>query len=145
MIVTGVAVGNWVAERIGGFFDPVCMVAIGWQDAERVITAGVTFRDWNGVSIEGQIAVDRPLVPGFVRAMFDYPFRRLGARKILVTTTAANSRSLHLLDRLGFCVVARIPDASPGGDLIIASLAATECRFLGDRPHGKASLAASRS
>jgi len=74
MIVAGPHVGHWVMGRIGGFFDPVCMSAIGWESAGKLV-AGASFRDWNGVSIEGQIAADRPLTRGFLFAIFDYPFR----------------------------------------------------------------------
>lgn len=143
MIVQGVHVGDWVAERIGGFFDPVCMTAIGWDDGER-ITAGASYRDWNGVSIEGQIAVEKPMVKGFVRAIFHYPFRQIGARKLVVTTTSDNERSLHLLRRFGFREEARLRDAAPGGDLIICTMRREECRFLGES-HGKESVRSSRS
>lgn len=130
MIVSGPAVGEWVARRIGGFFDPVCMVAIGWE-RDGALTAGVSYRDWNGVSIEAQIAADAPLVRGFVRAVFDYPFRKLGARKIIVTASSANVKSIALMRRMGFRQVANIPDATPGGDLVISALDAADCRFLG--------------
>lgn len=143
MIVTGPFVGHWVAERIGGFFDPQAMVAIGWQ-SDGVLTAGASFRDWNGVSIEGQIAVDQPMVRGFVRAIFDYPFRQLGAYKIIVTTSSTHHASNRLLHKLGFREEARLRDATPGGDLIICTLRAENCRFLGDR-HGQKSIAPARA
>ena len=141
MIVTGPAVGHWVANRIGGFFDPVCMVAIGWE-SDGTLTAGVAYRDWNGVSIEAQIAADKPLVPGFVRAIFDYPFRRLAARKIVVTTSSTHTKSINLLRRFGFSEEARLRDAVPGGDMLICTLDAAACRFLGDRHNGKVRLTA---
>jgi len=131
MIVTGLRPGNWTAERIGGFFDPACMAAIGWADSRDVLTAGATYRDWNGVAVEAQIAADRPLVLSFVRAIFDYPFQQLGASKIYVTVQAANAKSLDLAHRMGFAEEARLKDASPGGDLIILTLRREDCRFLG--------------
>lgn len=139
MIVTGPAVGHWVASRIGGFFDPVCMVAIGWQRDDGVLTAGVAYRDWNGASIEAQIAADQPLVPGFVLAIFDYPFCQLGARKIVVTTSSAHVRSINLLRRFRFQEEARLRNAAPDGDMLICTLEAAACRFIGDR-YGKKSI-----
>lgn len=130
MIVSGPDVGHWVMDRIGGFFDPVCMSAIGWESAGRLV-AGASFRDWNGVSIEGQIAADRPLTRGFLFAIFDYPFRQLGARKIVATTSADHIRSIRLLRRLGFVEEACLRDAAPGGDLIICTMRQEDCRFLG--------------
>ena len=129
--------------RIGGFFDPVCMSAIGWESAGR-LGAGASFRDWNGVSIEGQIAADRPLTRGFLFAIFDYPFRQLGARKIVATTSADHIRSIRLLRRLGFVEEACLRDAAPGGDLIIYTMRREACRFLGDH-HGQESVRSSGS
>lgn len=136
MIVAGLEVGHWVASRIGCFFDPVCMAAVGWQDGNGKITAGATYRDWNGISVEGQIAADRPLTRGFISAIFDYPFRQLGARKIIATTSADHIRSIRLLRRLGFVEEACLRDAAPGGDLIICTMRREDCRFLGER-HGQ--------
>lgn len=130
MIVAGSEVGHWVTSRIGGFFDPVCMSAIGWQSDGR-LTAGAAYRDWNGVSIEGQIAADKPLTRGLLFAIFDYPFRQLGARKIIATTSADHIRSIRLLRRLGFHEEACLRDAAPGGDLIICTMRQEDCRFLG--------------
>lgn len=129
--------------RIGGFFDPVCMSAIGWESAGRLV-AGASFRDWNGVSIEGQIAADRPLTRGLLFAIFDYPFRQLGARKIVATTSADHIRSIRLLRRLGFVEEACLRDAAPGGDLIIYTMRREACRFLGDH-HGQESVRSSGS
>jgi len=143
MIVAGPHVGHWVMGRIGGFFDPVCMSAIGWENAGRLV-AGASFRDWNGVSIEGQIAADRPLTRGFLFAIFDYPFRQLGARKIVATTSADHIRSIRLLRRLGFVEEACLRDAAPGGDLIIYTMRREACRFLGDH-HGQESVRSSGS
>lgn len=143
MIVAGPHVGHWVMGRIGGFFDPVCMSAIGWESAGRLV-AGASFRDWNGVSIEGQIAADRPLTRGFLFAIFDYPFRQLGARKIVATTSADHIRSIRLLRRLGFVEEACLRDAAPGGDLIIYTMRREACRFLGDH-HGQESVRSSGS
>lgn len=138
MIVAGPDVGHWVMGRIGGFFDPVCMSAIGWE-TEGKLTAGASYRDWNGVSIEGQIAADKPLTRGFILAIFDYPFRQLGARKIIATTSADHIRSNRLLQRLGFVEEARLRDAAPGGDLLIYSMRRQDCRLVGG-VHGQESI-----
>lgn len=139
MIVAGPDVGHWVMGRIGGFFDPVCMSAIGWS-SNGVLTAGASYRDWNGISVEGQIAADKPLTRSFILAIFDYPFRQLGARKIIATTTADHIRSIRILHRLGFTEEARLRDASLGGDLLIYSLRREECRFVGGVVHGQESI-----
>jgi hypothetical protein len=138
MIVAGPHVGHWVMSRIGGFFDPVCMSAIGWE-TDGKLTAGASYRDWNGVSIEGQIAADKPLTRGFILAIFDYPFRQLGARKIIATTSADHIRSNRLLQRLGFVEEARLRDAAPGGDLLIYSMRRQDCRLVGG-VHGQKSI-----
>lgn len=139
MIVVGLEPGNWVAERIGGFFDPACMAAIGWRSADGRLIAGATYRDWNGVALEAQIAADRPLIRSFLRAIFDYPFVQLGARKIYVTVQQDNAESLNLARRMGFAEEARLKDASPGGDLIICTLRREDCRYLGGQ-YGQASV-----
>lgn len=136
MIVVGREPGEWVADRVGSWFDPNGMAALGWRAADGRITAGTFYRDFNGVSVEATIAADRPLVRTFLWAMFDYPFRQMGARQIVVSVQQGNNRSLNLLARLGFRVAARLPDACPSGDVIIATLRREECRYL-ELSHGK--------
>jgi RimJ/RimL family protein N-acetyltransferase len=80
------------------------------------------------------------LTRSFILAIFDYPFRQLGARKIIATTTADHIRSIRILHRLGFTEEARLRDASPGGDLLIYSLRREECRFVGGVVHGQESI-----
>lgn len=146
MIVQGSTVGEWVALRVGDFFNPACMSAIGWQNERGQLTAGVTYRDWNGASIEAAIAADKPLTRSFVRAIFDYPFRQLQARKLIVTTTLDNHKSVNLLTKMGFITEARLRDAAPSGDVIISTMRREDCRYLQkDLGHGKTSLSAAGS
>ena len=144
MIVAGAEAGYWVAERVGAFFHPDAMTALAWRATDGELTQGVFYRDWNGVSVEATIAADKPLVRTFVQAIFDYPFCQIGARMIVVSVQQCNNRSLNLMARLGFQILARLPDACPSGDIIIAALRRADCRFLGGL-HGKKCLSPARA
>lgn len=142
-IVTGERVGEWVAARISGSFSADRSTAIGLAGDEQII-AGVIYENWNGRSIVCHIAIEsRSLTPGFLAAIFDYPFNVCGATKIMAPVSATNAASQRLVVKMGFTPEARIADASSdGSDMIFYTMRRNDCRYLGARYGKKLALAA---
>ena len=135
MIVIGPGVGEWVAKRIQCHYDEFDSQALGWQ-TDGVITSGVIYEDWNQHSIVAHIACDKPMVKGYVRAIFDYPFNQIGAKKIICPIPQFNVDSQSLCVKLGFAEEARIEDAHPSGAMIFYTMRKENCRWIKEQKHG---------
>lgn len=136
MIVFGSGVGNWVAHKLHTYYDERNSQALGWQrDGE--ITAGVIYEDWNQSTVVCHIAITNSLVKGYVWAIFDYPFRRLGVSKIICPVAEGNEESRKLVEKLGFQDEARIKDGHPSGDIIFYTLERDKCRWIKELENGK--------
>ena len=84
MIVSGRAVGEWVSAKLGTPCNFEGCEAIGLRLGERIV-AGVIYENWNGASCVCHIAIDGPLTPAYMAAIFHYPFTYGGLRKIIAT------------------------------------------------------------
>lgn len=126
-------VGPWVCSRTGGLYSPVDSATIGLERAGQLV-AGVLFDHFNGRSIAMHVAGEgqRWCTRELRRAVFGYAFRFLGVAKVIGLVDASNERARRLDEHLGFRLEARIADAAPGGDLLIYSMTAAECRHLED-------------
>lgn len=124
-------VGPWVCERTGGLFSPVDSATIGLERAGQLV-GGVLLDHYNGRSIAMHVAGEgaRWCTREFRRAVFGYAFRYLGVHKVLGLVDASNVRAQRFDEHLGFRLEARITDAAPGGDLLIYSMTAAECRHM---------------
>lgn len=135
-IISGPAVGAWVAQRVNGGHSPEHETAIGLERDGQII-AGVIYERWNGRSIVAHIAIEGRVTAAFIAAIFDYPFNRCGVQKIICPITTDNERSIRLAKNMGFREEARIADAAPTGDLLLFTLPKNNCRFLGAPFFGK--------
>lgn len=124
-------IGPWVAGKMFGTWNPHSQ-CIGLVH-DHSIMAGVTYDNWNGVSVHASIAVDGMLTPGFLAAIFHYPFIFLGAKKVICTVAEGNEESVNLVEKMGFRKEAQLLDAHPDGSLLIYTLNRENCRFIGDR------------
>ena len=120
-------VGRWVAERTGGRVGPLC-TAIG-QERDGELIAGVMYDDFNGASISMHLRCDPPAHPSrkFWWMIFDYPFRQLGVKVIRSAVKESNTRSIHIIERLGGVRTAILPDHYKDGDGIIYSMYPSDC------------------
>lgn len=110
--------------------------AIGLEiDGE--IVAGVIYENWNGTSFVVHIAADR-MTPGFIGAIFHYPFIHCGAKKVLAPIAESNTESVAFVEKLGFRLEHRILDAHPDGAIRLYSITADN-RFVKGRYRGKVS------
>lgn len=137
-----VIVGPWVAKRINGTFTPETSQALGLIRQELV--AGVLYENWNGASVAAHIAVEGLLTPGYLAAIFDYPFNVLGVRKIIAPIAESNTRSVNFVKKLGFRKEAQLLDAHPDGSLLLYTMTPGQCRFIGDK-YGQRIKSASRA
>jgi hypothetical protein len=63
-------------------------------------------------------------------ACFDYPFKKLEKKVILVGINAENKKAVNLNRHLGFRDEAIIKDAHENGDLLLMSMRKEHCKWL---------------
>lgn len=66
----------------------------------------------------------------FARVCFEYPFVKLGVKKILGFVDSDNEQARRYDERLGFVLEAVIKDASENGDLCVYSMTREQCRWI---------------
>lgn len=132
-VVSGPIVGRWVAKEAGGVFSEETSTALGLQKETGEIVAGVIYENWNKRSVVAHMAVTGRLTRTFIGAIFRYAFAQCGVNKVILPVSSGNTKSNRFVKHLGFTEEARIRDADPDGDIIIYSLAKSECRFLGEQ------------
>ena len=132
LIVTGAAVGHWVSARVNGQYFESGSQAIGLEKDGKII-AGVIYENWNQVSIWCHIAIEGRLTKKYLWTIFDYPFKQIGAKKIIVPVSSSNEKSLRLVGNMGFVEEARVKDARPDGDMVFLVMDRENCRFLEPR------------
>lgn len=133
-IVSGKAVGEWVAAKVGGVLQDNS-TAIGLERDGQLV-AGTIYESWNGRSIVCHIAITGTITPGFMRAICRYPFDVCRVHKVIGPIPSSNEKAIENAIRIGFQEEARIKDADPDGDIILFTLTKDKCRYLGVR-HGK--------
>jgi RimJ/RimL family protein N-acetyltransferase len=125
-------VGRWVCERTNGTYDP-CSQAIGLERDGSLI-AGVLFDHYNGRSIAMHVAGEGNwLNRSFLRACFGYVFRQLRVNKVIGLVDSGNESARRFDEHLGFRLEATITGAGMTGDLLIYTMTADDCRWLGER------------
>ena len=129
--MSGPIVGRWVAEQMNGSFSETTSTAIGLQKETGEIIAGVMYENWNKRSVVAHMAVTGRITRSFLGAIFRYAYEKCGVNKVILPVSSGNDRSIKFVKHLGFTEEARIRDAAPDGDIVIYSLAKSECRFLG--------------
>lgn len=99
---------------------------------ERGLIAGAIFDDYNTVSVQSHVWVAEGRVPsrGWYAAICDYPFNRLGVKKVMGKVVSENKNAMRLDEHLGFVLEATITDYSPFGDLKIYSITREQCKIL---------------
>ena len=131
-IVTDHSVGHWTAEKIKGSYFKAKSQAIGLKQNGEFV-AGVIYENWNRQSIVCHIAISGRLTPRYLAVIFDYPFNVCDVKKIIVPVDATNSKSVTLVEKMGFTEEARIKDGMADGDMILYTLAKEDCKYLGER------------
>lgn len=123
--------GRWVAEQMNGSFSESTSTAIGLQKETGEIIAGVMYENWNKRSVVAHMAITGRITKAYIGAIFRYAYEKCGVNKVILPVSSGNDKSNKFVKHLGFTEEARVKDADPAGDIIIYTLAKSDCRFLG--------------
>ena len=129
--MSGPIVGRWVAEQMNGSFSETTSTAIGLQKETGEIIAGVMYENWNKRSVVAHMAITGRITKAYLGAIFRYAYEKCGVNKVILPVSSGNDKSNKFVKHLGFTEEARVKDADPAGDIIIYTLAKSDCRFLG--------------
>lgn len=131
-LVTGQWVVDWVAQQTNDYGTFGKAQGLGWVSGDE-LRAGVVYCDWNRVNVSCHIASDRTrrwATRTFLWAIFDYPFRQLGVKRMTVCIGEGNSDSRRFVEHLGFRLEATLQDAHPSGDLLVYVLRKEWCKWV---------------
>ena len=134
-LITNHSAGHWTAEQTKGKYFEANSQSIGLKQNGEFV-AGVIYENWNRRTITCHIAISGRLTPRYLAVIFDYPFNMCKVKKIIVPVDATNSKSVTLVEKMGFTEEARIKDGMADGDMILFTLAKEDCKYLGER-YGK--------
>jgi len=131
-LITDHSAGHWTAECIDGKYFEAMSQSIGLKKNGEFV-AGVIYENWNRRTITCHIAISGRLTPRYLAVIFDYPFNVCDVKKIIVPVDSTNSKSVNLVEKMGFTEEARIKDGMADGDMILYTLAKNDCKYLGER------------
>ena len=131
-LITNHSAGHWTAEQTKGKYFEANSQSIGLKQNGEFV-AGVIYENWNRRTITCHIAISGRLTPRYLAVIFDYPFVVCDVKKIIVPVDATNSKSVNLVEKMGFTEEARIKDGMADGDMILYTLAKNDCKYLGER------------
>jgi RimJ/RimL family protein N-acetyltransferase len=124
-------------EAIAGvrFHHGVHQCLARYQDGEFM--GGIIYTDFNHASIQMHVGSIHPrwIDRAILWMAFDFPFNKLGVKKIFGTIKESNRKALDFDLKLGFNLEARITDVYPDGEaMLVVAMYRDECRFLKQRP-----------
>lgn len=107
-----------------------CIVCV---DEAGYPVAGVIYDGYNGAIVHAHIWMDaekRPLREWYA-AIFDYPFNRMGVRKIIGQVNSNNIEAQNLDVNFGFTLEAELKDYyEDGASLLVYTLTRENCKIL---------------
>jgi RimJ/RimL family protein N-acetyltransferase len=127
-------IGRWVAAQMDSQFAENNASAIGLVRDGKIV-AGVIYENWNGKSVVCHLAIAGKVNRSFLRIVCGYAFEGLEAEKVIGPIASSNAKSIKAAKTIGFVEETRITNAAPNGDIILFTMTADQCRFLGDK-HG---------
>ncbi len=127
-------VGRWMQSKSGGYYRDGS-TCIGLTRKGELV-AGAMYDQYNGSSILASVAIDGPITRQWLWYIFAYPFVQLKANVILGLISSANTKSIKLVEHMGFTSVADIPHADPSGLLCLYVMHRDDCRFIRSPYHG---------
>ncbi len=108
-----------------------CIMCV--DDATGAPIAGVAYDGYNGHIIMAHIWIDKGRKPSkeWLAAIFDYPFNKLGVKKIVGQVRSSNGPALEIDKHFGFEQEARISDFyANGDDLEVLTMTRAQCMIL---------------
>jgi len=129
--------GEITADALRMAFHPTDVSVASFVDTgagAKELAVGGIFRDYTGAggSVAAHIAVFdlRGMNRTFLFSAFHYAFEQLKVAQVLAPVESTNTKSLEFVRKVGFKLVARIPDAFPDGDMVIHTIVRDQCRWL---------------
>lgn len=94
--------------------------------------AGALYDGYNTASVSAHIWIEDQCKPSkeWMAAIFDYPFNRLGVKKIIGQVNTKNIEAVKLDEHFGFVLEGRIADFFEDGDLLMYTMTREQCRIL---------------
>ena len=130
---------TWVAKQIGiDGFGP--SVAIGVQRDGEVIAAAV-YHDLRKGQIEASIAATsrRWATRSVLHTLFAYPFKQVGAHRLLVQCSEADEKAMKMNRQLGFTQEGRLRHLHGPDDGILWGMLRDECKWIKGQSNGQVS------
>lgn len=138
---SGIELGNADHARIVAEMAPCTFVPghtrVISRTIEGVFAGGVLYEGYiPGGSITMHAAATDPRWwnRDMAWAVFAYPFAILGVSVCLIFVLASNRRSLKFCRGIGFQDEHVVPDAAPGGGVVLLSMRKSGCRWLNGPP-----------
>lgn len=123
-------INSWVAQRGGGRVFPGACTALGWENEQGKLVAGLVFHECNGAHVMVNIALEGGKFPRpLLKAGLFYVFAQLKVKRLTFTIASDNIRSQTLVRKLGAIPEATLRDALPDGDLLIFALFPSDCKI----------------
>lgn len=124
--------GEWAKQHIPGITSWGVFEALGWEkDGELCVV--VIYNLYSGADIAMHIAA----IPGkkwlcrkFLKIAFEYPFVRLGVRRVSGYVPAKNLKALEFDLHLGFAREGYMRHALEDDDVVCLGMLKSECRWL---------------
>lgn len=124
----------WLAAATG------CVITEDFRAIEAVDSSGkvrgmVGYCNWTKNAAQAHMAADSPIVwRSLLGPALEYPFLEAGRGMLLATVSANNSKSLAMLDHLGFERLNVIKDGfALGEDMVFLQLRRENCERLGQK------------
>ena len=129
MIVTGPEVVQWVCDGTCGV-PHSGLVAIGYVDSTGELIAALTFENYSGSNVFGHQRIAKNPPRGFWRSISSYLFDQLKVKRVTAVLDEANTKSVHLVQRMGFKQESIMKGAAPEDrDYIVFAMWEKDCLF----------------
>lgn len=131
-------VQQWVFERIpkveGWLGEHRCLIAVEQHRAEEVpyILGAVVYDGFTPYECNLHVVVSdkRCVSRRVLRAVFGYPFKQVGLKRVTAQVAASNEKSQAFVRSLGFMLEGRKRAGMGDEDELIFGLLAEDCRWL---------------
>jgi len=108
------------------------MTTIGVVNDRGKIVGAAVFHEYRGTDIQISCASESPkwISKKVLRAIFSYPFKQLGCRRVTVMTPSKHAHMRQLIDRLGFKQEGILRDAYQDDDCVVYGMLRSECKWI---------------
>lgn len=126
-------IGKWVAEKVGQNAPWGAFTALGVEDENGDLIAGVVYDGYvknARISMHCAGVGKKWLTKRFLWMCFDYPFNQLGVNVIINPVDSENIESAKFTEHCGFKEVARVEGGAADSDLIVYVLYKKDCKWI---------------